>query len=84
MKNIYIELSGPRSLWIATQIGDDRAQNYTIYEIEYGRDLISRFEDSKAFNIIALGDLPDDILNDFDFKRRMISSFERAFVHIED
>ncbi len=82
--NIYIELSGPRDMYVATRIsGPEYAGKYTIYEIEYGADLIDRFEESNALETLTFCDLPESITNDFDFRRRMQERFEKAFIHIE-
>lgn len=76
----YIVVSGPRELLIAVETREER---YEIYEVEYGRDLIYKIEESPLFYTIPVKDLPYDIANDFDFKRKHLNPdrVENIFIH---
>lgn len=84
MDVIYIEVSSPCALLIATRLAPRDYEKYDISEIEYSRDLLSHIEQSEGvFKLLELHQLPESIRTDFDFKRKYLdtNSFVMAYSH---
>lgn len=69
---IYIELiSSGDKLVIAVPVGDiGYHQPYSIVRVQHGTDIVADIRDSKFFTRHPISELPKEIIEDFDWRRK--------------